>query len=422
MSLVLFCSTAALFWLACWNRFLDWDDQIYVQNQPQILNGIRWEGLIWAMTARVAENWHPLTLISLQFDAHVFGDGSFGFHLTAVLMHAANCVLAFHAIRNITGSFWRSAIVAVLFAWHPLRVESVAWVSERKDLLSGLFFWLTIIAYRAYAANPSPRRYLVVAIYLACGLCSKPMLVTTPCVLLLLDYWPLKRLTTSTDSRPFLCWNLIIEKLPLFALSAADALITVCYQSAALKDAVKYPLDHRIKNALISTVCYLSQTIWPIGLSPFYAHHEILNFTVFKAVALLVAITSVAIWQLKKRPFLLVGWLWFLGMLVPVCGIVQVGLQARADRYTYLPQVGIFLALVWGIADLVRNHRWAKMTLVGILCGFLIFCAFRTLQQIPIWHNTERMWSEAYRLDPDDTETIQKNLNRLRDNSRNRIR
>lgn len=414
MSLLLFCVTTAVFWPACSNHFVYWDDQNYVYNQPYVLRGINAEGLRWAATARVAENWHPLTLVSLQFDAHVFGEGPMGFHRTAVFLHAVNAVLAFRAFQLLTGSFWRSALVAAIFALHPLRVESVAWVSERKDLLSGIFFWLTIPAYVKYTNNRSLRRYLLVMFWFACGLCSKPMLVTTPFVLLLLDFWPLRRTRTSSTTTAWSWWRLIVEKIPLFALSVADALITMVYQTQALQNLVKYPYEHRFKNAVTSLVQYLSQISWPVGLSPFYAHHEITNLAFYSSLMLLVAITGLVVWQRDRRSELLVGWFWFLGMMMPVCGIIQVGLQARADRYTYLPQVGIIFLVVWSAANLVRGSRKGFVAAIGLAFGFLLACGVRTQQQIPVWRNSETLWQQAHLIDPDDPDTIEKNLNEIR--------
>ena len=401
---------ATVFWPACDNGFLHWDDNCYVFREPEVLNGIRWRGLQWAATADVAGHWHPLTLISLQLDAQLFGTGPVGFHRTAVFLHAMNAVLAFLAIWSLTGSHWRSLVVAALFALHPLRVESVAWVSERKDLLSGLFFWLTILAYVRYTKRPSTSQYIAMAFCFACGLASKSVLVTTPCILLLLDCWPLARLTSPFETTSARVWRLIVEKIPLFALSIVVSGLTIVYQQRALADYAKLPFEGRIRNAAVSFVSYVSQTIWPVGLSAFYTIHEIPNVKFYGALVFLCTITSLVIWQSFRRPYLLIGWLWFLVMLLPVSGLMQCGRQARADRYTYLAHVGLFLAIVWGVADLVQRSRRASAVSIALLTAFLVGFAVVTHQQILVWHDSESIWRQAFRLDPDCHVIVQENL------------
>ena len=407
---VLFIVTAVVFWPACENDFLDWDDNSYVFREPKVLNGISWNGLKWATTAGIVGHWHPLTILSLQLDAQLFGTGPRGFHRTAVVLHAANAVLAFLAFFALTGCRVKSAIIAAFFALHPMRVESVAWISERKDLLSGFFFWLTLLSYARYAKVPSIGRFAMTIAFFAFGLCSKSMLVTTPCVLLLLDYWPLARLRKSPTERTSELWKLILEKLPFFVLSAAVSFVTVRYQQTAMSNLAILPLTTRLKNAVAGYASYVLQTFWPSGLSPFYAIHEIPDLHSYVELFLLFALTCLAVLQRKRRPYLLVGWFWFLGTLVPVSGITQCGPQARADRYTYLAQIGLFVPIVWSSADWFEKSRASPTIFVGLLSLSLASCAWLTVDQISIWKDTESMWRQAHRLDPVDFLVIRQNL------------
>jgi Flp pilus assembly protein TadD len=405
IALLLFVATAAIFSPALRNGFVDWDDKMYVVEQPNVLSGLSGPGLLWALTANVANNWHPLTLLSLQADASFFGTEPLGFHRAAVFLHALNAALAFFAIRALTGCPGRSAIVAALFALHPLRVESVAWISERKDVLSGCFFWLTLISYGAYVRAPSRGRYLLVAICLALGLAAKSMLVTTPCILLLLDYWPLNRLQgrpprRSGNSRGNSLGKLLLEKLPLLGLSAADSILTLIYQESAISTWDALPVASRLENAIRACAAYVRQSVWPTGLSHLYPIPEPSGLAIVAAFALLAGVTAVAVWQRQRRPYLLVGWLWFLGMLVPVCGLIQVGTQQRADRYTYLPQVGLWLACVWGIGDLVQRSRRATIVSIGVLLASLAVGSVLTVGQIAVWKDTASLWKNAYRQNP----------------------
>jgi hypothetical protein len=373
---------------ACCNGFVNFDDTDYVTRNPEVRAGLSAAGVAWAFTTTRASNWHPLTWLSLQLDASQYGgDAAWGFHLTNLLLHAASTVLLFATLRRMTGAVWRPAAVAALFAVHPAHVESVAWVAERKDVLSGLFWMLTLLAYAWYAERPGWRRYLLVAAPFALGLLAKPMLVTLPFVLLLLDYWPLRRWKSQIPNpksqgnpkpeipnpkhRPFWSlrlgisdflgiWDLrfgILEKLPLFALSAAACAVTVYAQrkGGAVNTLEQLPLGERLVNAVVAYAGYLGEMVWPARLAPFYPHphgHVLLEQAVRAGLALVV-VTALVVWA--RRRYLVVGWLWFLGTLVPVIGLVQVGSQAMADRYTYLPYVGLFMAVVWGAADLATR-------------------------------------------------------------------
>lgn len=345
------------------NGYVILDDPLYVTSNPEVRQGITREGAVWALTANVANNWHPLTVLSHMLDVEVFGLPPAGHHLTSLLLHLAGVLLLFEALRRMTGAVHRSALVAALFAVHPTRVESVAWISERKDVLSGLFFMLALLAYLGWVRRPSAGRYLLVALALTLGLAAKPMLVTLPCVLLLLDFWPLGRRGLG---------RLIREKIPLFALSAASCLVTLHYQKTSMAPLDVLPWDLRLANAAVSYATYLGKAFLPRNLAVLYPFPmEIPAWKTAGAVLLLAAVTALAVWRARKSPWLLVGWLWFLGTLVPVIGLVQVGRQAMADRYTYLPFIGLFLAVVWGLAELTER-RGALRPVLGALAILVI--------------------------------------------------
>ncbi len=384
--------------------FVNFDDDIYVFNNPFVALGLTWKGFCWAFSGAHAGNWHPLTWLSHMLDCQIYGLNAGGHHFTSVLLHAATAILLFLVLRQMTGALWRSAFVAAVFVIHPLRAESVAWVAERKDVLSGLFFMLTLLAYVRYVKNQSRLEkaqkvpasnfrfwnfdYCLVLLFFALGLLSKPMLVTLPFVLLLLDYWPLGR------SRNHGSLRLIVEKLPLLGLTIVLCIITFFAQKGGV---LSLPLPWRIGNALVSYVTYLGQMIWPAGLAAFYPHpgNSLKLWKIFASAALLLIITAATVAARKKRPYLLFGWLWYLGMLVPVIGIMQVGLQAHADRYTYLPQIGLCIALTWAAVDLTmrwRYHQWMLGVFTTVVVLALIFCA-RT--QVAYWRNNESLWTQA---------------------------
>jgi Tfp pilus assembly protein PilF len=370
LGLAVLALTLAAFGHACRNGFVNFDDDEYVVNNRHVRAGLSAAGAAWALRTTYAANWHPLTWLSLQLDASLYGPRSaWGFHLTNVLLHAAAAVLLFLALRRLTGAAGRSALVAALFAVHPTHVESVAWVSERKDVLSGLFWMLTLLAYARYAERPGWRRYLLVLAVFAVGLTAKPMLVTLPCVLLLLDYWPLRRLIGSRNDQAIL-----LEKLPLLALTVAACLVTLYAQrgAGAVVGLEHLTFGERLLNAVCAYAGYLGKLIWPAGLAAFYPHphgHLLLD-EAGRAALLLAAITALVAWRRRQR-YLTVGWLWFLGTLVPVIGLVQVGSQGLADRYTYIPYVGLFIAMVWGIGDLAARWR-TTVRPVGALTALLL--------------------------------------------------
>ncbi len=395
---------AAITWLVFGqtlrHEFINFDDGDYVIKNAQVSRGLTLEGIAWAFTHVHSANWHPLTWISHMLDCQFYGLNPAGHHFSNVLIHAATAILLFFVLRQMTGTFWRSAFVAALFAIHPLRVESVAWVSERKDLLSGLFFLLTLGAYVRYARAPwSPLRYGLVVFLFALGLMCKPMLVTVPFVLLLLDYWPLNRFAGpegQTGRRPQIIRRLILEKLPLFGLGLASCVITLFAQTASMAPVARIPLPLRVSNAVISYTDYLRQMFWPTDLAVLYPWEaaRLGTFNVVASIALLAGI-SLVVFVLRRRGYPVVGWLWYLIMLGPVIGILQVGNQSRADRYTYLPQIGLFLFVTWAAVELCSGWRFRRV-LLGALSGvILVALIFSARVQASYWQDSETLWSHA---------------------------
>lgn len=368
--------------------FINFDDTGYVSENPMISGGVTWEGIRWSLTNSHGGNWHPLTSLSHMLDCQLYGLNPAGHHLTNVFLHSATVVLLFLVLYRLTGFLWRSALIAALFAIHPLRVESVVWIAERKDVLSGLFFMLTLLAYTEYVRNKfSTTRYALVVLSFALGLLSKPMLVTVPCVLLLLDYWPLNRDVS---------WRrLVFEKIPLLFLSGLSCASTLWAQQHSMVK-ISVPLIDRIGNAVVSYAVYLKQMVYPVRLALVYPHPGKLPVGwVIGSAAVLIALSVVALLWARKRPWFLVGWLWYLGMLVPVVGFIQVGVQAHADRYTYLPQVGIFLMLVWLISEqpvFQKLRQSIRISLVAaIVVSFMLIARVQTLH----WRNSITIWTHT---------------------------
>ncbi len=363
--------TAGAFWRVFVAGFV-FDDKLYILGNPHVQNGLNWADINWAFTAMFASNWHPLTWISHMLDSQIWGLDPFGPHLVNLLLHVANVVLLFAVLRRMTGFIWRSAFVAALFAVHPLHVESVAWVAERKDVLSALFWMLTMLAYVRYVERPGIGTYALVTGLFALGLLSKPMLVSLPLVLLLIDFWPLERSgvsrmggasTPARIGRPLKTspTALIVEKIPLFALSIGSAIVTYLAQQASGSVAISgFPLGVRVANALVSTVWYLWKMIVPTGLAAFYPHRGITIpvWQVIGSTVLLTGITALVILLARRKPYLAVGWSWFVITLLPVIGLVQVGSQSMADRYTYVPLIGVFIALTWAVAEYWSMGVW----------------------------------------------------------------
>jgi tetratricopeptide (TPR) repeat protein len=385
------------------NSFVNFDDDRYITENLHVRAGLGWETVRWAFSSFEQANWHPLTWISHALDCQLFRVNPVGHHYVNLLLHAINSVLLFVFVRSATGFTWRSFIVAALFALHPANVESVAWASERKNVLSMLFFLLALGAYSWYTRKPEVRRYLPVAILFAFGLMAKPQVITFPFVLLLWDYWPLRRVRgASSDlaqkTTPRSLSFLILEKLPLFALSAASAIITMKAQSAggAVRSEIEYPLAIRFGNALLAYIQYLGKAVWPAHLAVMYPHpgDMLQSWRVIAAVLLLAAIT-VAVLLAREVRYLLIGWLWFLGTLVPMIGLVQVGGQAMADRYAYFPFIGLFVMVCWGAADWAQRKRlrayWLAMPTVLILFVFSLL----TYRQIGYWRDSVTLWSHT---------------------------
>lgn len=443
ISLLLAAATLLVYYPVGWFDFVNLDDSVYVSSNTNVQKGLTLDGLAWALSTSHAGNWHPMTWVSHMFDAQVFGPGPAGPHVVNLLFHVANTLLLFGLLRRLTGAVWRSALVAALFALHPLHVESVAWISERKDVLSAFFFLLTLWAYACYAQKsegrtrksegnskleiratepkgyepsagdplhasrgtppifhlPSSIFYHLSLLFFALGLMSKPMLVTVPFLLLLLDYWPLRRFGLETqDSRPKTLLPLLREKIPFFLLSAGSCVVTFMAQrkGGAVQSLAQMSLGPRLENTPVAYARYLGKTLWPEGLATPYprAEHWPL-IQVLLAIALLVALTLGAIWLGRRFRFVGVGWLWFVGMLVPVIGLVQVGEQSMADRYSYLPLIGLFVILAWGAGEACERWRWPKAACAGAAGLALVACAATTRRQIGHWQDSETLYRRA---------------------------
>jgi tetratricopeptide (TPR) repeat protein len=400
-------STISVFWQVRNHDFLNYDDELYITENRHVQAGLTWEGTTWAFTTFHASNWHPLTWLSHMLDFQIYGLSPAGHHLTNLLFHIANTLLLFFVLNRMTGALWRSAFVAALFALHPLHVESVAWVAERKDVLSTFFWMLTMWAYIRYAERPGIKTYLLVFLFFAFGLMSKPMLVTLPFVLLLMDYWPLGRLrlhSLSTSKQSNLrvqetpLFRLVWEKAPLFALTAVSSVVTFYAQQAGGSVAAldKLPLNARIANGLVAYISYMGKMIWPSQLAVFYPHEDMVAVWQAAGAGLLLACISIlAICVARRFQYLAVGWLWYLGTLVPVIGIIQVGEQAMADRYTYVPFIGLFIIIAWGVADLAARWRYRRSILsifTGVLCLVLMI---GTWLQVRHWQNSVTLFEHA---------------------------
>jgi hypothetical protein len=386
----------AVFGQTLGHQFVEYDDPGYVYANPEILRGLSWEGVAWAFTHVHKSNWHPLTTLSHMLDCQLFGLNPSGHHAINVLLHAGTAVVFFWVLWKMTGSLWRSAFVAAIFAIHPLRVESVAWVSERKDLLSGLFFMLILWAYLHYVRGPRWTRYGLVAALFVLGLLTKPMLVTVPFVLLLLDYWPLRRYRVeAADWR--IIRNLLVEKLPLIALSAASCIATLIAQRDAITPFERLPLLPRVCNAIVAYLAYIWQMFWPAHLAVLYPLKPIEPWKVILSLLLLGGITAGVIRLRRTHAYLWTGWGWYLIMLIPVIGIVQVGSQARADRYTYLPQIGLTLAMTWLVADIGARARQLLLVEGSVAVFVVVVLSLAAHKQTYYWRNTEALWDHTLR-------------------------
>ncbi len=406
LCLLLVAVTLAVYWPAVHCDFLNLDDTYYFTANPHVQTGLKPANIIWAFTTRYASNWHPLTWLSLMLDAELFGKGPAGPHFTNLLFHLANAVLLFLLLRRLTAAIWRSAMVAALFALHPLHVESVAWIAERKDVLNTFFGLLSLLAYARHARRgtiPSrftfhvSRCYWLALLFFALGLMSKPMLVTLPLVMLLLDWWPLGRLSR-VEGRGSRVRQLVLEKMPFFLLSAASCVVTFIAQQkgGAITALTRISLSQRLDNAFVSYARYLGKTFWPVNLAVLYPHP--IHWDGWLVVFSLLLVTGLSVAAVgfgRKHPYVPVGWYWFVGTLVPVIGLVQVGIQSMADRYTYVPLIGLFLVVVWGV-DEARVKRRLPESLVLFLAGAaLLASAWVTRSQLSHWRNSETLFRHA---------------------------
>jgi tetratricopeptide (TPR) repeat protein len=416
-------STLAIYWSVTRHGFVNFDDTDFVTENKHVQAGLTWEGIKWAFSpyTEVARNWHPLTMLTHMVDCELFGLNAGMHHLVTLLYHIANTLLLFFVLRKMTGALWRSAIVAMLFAVHPLHVESVAWMAERKDVLSTLFWMLVMWTYVDYARTRSKAKYILTFVFLACGLMSKPMLVTMPFVLLLMDYWPLRRMAfTSTPSAPpavkanraekelhandSFGW-LLIEKVPFLILSLLLCLVTFHIQkTGGAMVATDYtPLGTRTANAFVSYGKYVVKMFWPENLCGLYLRHGDWPIgVVAPAVSFVIGMCAAAVALAKRKPYFTFGWFYFLGTLVPVIGIVQVGMQAMADRFTYIPMTGLFVLIVWGVWDLAIRFSIPKPVLAGAAGVAFVACAAVTLHIIPFWTNSETLFNRMISVDPNN--------------------
>src|SRR5882762_437077 len=400
--------TFALYAQVIGHQFITLDDPTYIQENPMVNRGVTLAGLAWAFTTFHAANWHPLTWISHMIDCQLFGMNAGHQLLVNALIHVANTLLVFWFLLRTTHARWPSALVAALFALHPLHVESVAWASERKDTLSTFFGLLSLIAYSRYAEAPAISRYIWVAVTLALGLLAKPMLVTWPLVMLLLDYWPLGRVNGQPARRSLggggwpVVRGLVVEKIPLFAVAAASAVMTLIAQSreGAVRTLGHEAITLRLSNALVSYAKYLLLTFWPNDLAVYYPFAGIPAWQIIGAASLLIGITVFCVSQRRIRPYLMVGWLWFLGTLVPVIGIVQVGGQIMADRYFYIPSIGLLMALVFGLADIAKSWRVGPLLSAGAAAAVLLILATLTNAQIQRWHDSFTLFEHTLAVTP----------------------
>jgi tetratricopeptide (TPR) repeat protein len=392
--------TLLLFSPAIANGFVNLDDETYVTLNPHVRSGLTFPNLVWATTTQTGSNWHPLTWLSLQSDATLFGSGPRGFHLTNVLLHSITATLFFHLLLSLTGEFWPSLAATCLFAWHPLRVESVAWIAERKDVLAALFWVLTTQAYVRSVQKPSLLAQALTIVCFVCGVLSKPMVVTLPFVMLLLNYWPLGRLPPGGNAFSFR--RILQPLLPLFGLAALSCVFAIRAQHDALLSSQQLPVSIRFWNAFLAYGRYLAKFVWPSALVPFYPYPTADGFAPKVAASIAgLSVVTLVVWRLRKtRPYLLVGWLWFLGTLVPVLGLIQAGVQSIADRYTYIPSMGLAILTAWGLRDLARAWPAMRAVVAALATAALLLLAVQTMRQIGYWRDSDTLWRRTIAIDP----------------------
>jgi len=409
-SIFLITVTLLVYWKVQYCEFLNYDDQVYVTDNAHVRSGLTKESVVWALTSAEAGFWHPLTWLSLMLDYEVFHLNPAGYHWTNLLFHIANTLLLFWVLQRMTGALWRSGFVAALFALHPLHVESVAWVAERKDVLSAFFWMATIGLYVRYVERPGAGRYLYVVVSFILGLMAKPMVVTLPFVLLLLDYWPLGRFPSAqlprADSfeepagvrKSSTLFQLVLEKIPLLCLAVSASILALVTQSSfgALSSLESFPFDSRIANAAVSYAGYIGMMIWPSGLSVFYPHPG--YWPVWKIVlsgVILLAISLLALRASRRYPYVAVGWLWYLVTLLPVIGIIQLGSFAMADRFTYLSLIGLFIMITWGVSDFFANRKHKRYLLLIPFSLILTILSLCTWIHLDYWKNDVSLFSRA---------------------------
>ncbi len=413
---MLMIATLSIYYPAIHFGFINFDDNGYVYENTYVSNGLNLTSIRWAFTTMEMGNWHPVTWLSYLLDSQLFGSGPAAFHVSNIIIHTLNTLLLFLLLCRLTNAIWENAFIAALFALHPLHVESVAWIAERKDVLSGFFFLVTLYCYSRYAEKPKLLTYLLTISAFALGLMSKPMLVTLPLLLLLLDYWPLGRMrfyAISTGTKGTLIqrirgiWsynrNILGEKIPFILLSALSSAVTIYSQqkSGAVSSLQRVPLFSRFENAVVSYGSYLAKTIWPRRLSVIYPLNDVAPGEVLGAVMLIAGISFLLMRMHRQYPYLLVGWLWFLLSLLPVIGIIQVGVQSMADRYTYLPLLGIFLMIAWGVPELLKSWAYGRSIIAVSSIVIIIFLGVSSSRQIAYWKNSETLFAHALEAAPE---------------------
>ena len=408
--LLLVVATLSVYWPVKDFEFVNYDDPLYVAENRYVQKGLTLETVRWSFTdaTRKTNYWVPLTWLSILLDYELYGMNAGGYHLTNVCFHVLNTLLVFIVFRRLTGALWQCAFVAALFALHPLHVESVAWVTERKDVLSTFFWLLALLSYGGYVGRPGAGRYLLTLLLFILGMMSKPMLVTLPFVLLLLDYWPLGRLGSggvlTNLARPAAALKLVWEKGPFFIIIviAGVAAFLTQQEAGAVKSLASIPLEVRITNVLVSYVSYIGKMFWPARLSFLYPHPGALPVWQWAgALLILGAITYAAFRFAKERPYLAVGWLWYLGTLFPVSGLIVIGPHAMADRYTYVPLIGLYLMMAWGVAGAVARWRYKTMGLALTAAVMLVFFAGAAGKQLRYWQNSIALMEHALDVTPD---------------------
>lgn len=428
ISLLLLLTIAVAFGHVLHHDFVLYDDGLYITDNLQVQSGITWKGISWAFTSTHASNWHPITWLSHMLDCQIYGLSPYGHHLTNLILHLANTILLFLVLNRATGGLWRSAFVAALFGLHPLHVESVAWVAERKDVLSTFFWMLTMWFYVRYVASPRLASYVLVVFFMALGLMAKPMLVTLPFVLLLMDFWPLRRLAVVPEDNTFDSKNgesktknknkaqilrLFVEKVPLLVLAAVSSVITIAAQQSGKAFAPLHALSLKIRvaNALVSYVKYIAKMLWPQDLACLYTYpyNGLPAWQVAGAAVLLLSVSGLAIRAARRFPYVPAGWFWYLGTLIPVIGLVQVGSQSMADRYTYVPLIGLFIVISWGVAEFVQSWRYGKAVLAVAAGIALSGLAILTWLQVGCWRNSTTLFQHTLRVSPDSA-IVQNNL------------